>query len=179
MPTASQPSAHQTRAFTIAASDYMHLSVSVDERDILSLAVGQHADILLDALPGASFAGEIRRINVSGQTGGGGARYIVELILPRTDEMLPGMSAAAVIVTSESTETLILPVSAVQETDGRVYVYTNEARTNTIEITTGVSDGLLVEITDGLSEGAEVFFLVSPRFGFGPWGPGSGPMWGN
>ena len=177
------PSAFQVQAFTIASGDVMHLSITVDERDILSLQVGQPAEILLDALPGVGFSGEISRINVAGQGVSGGARYTVELILPRTEQMLPGMSASAVITTSEAINILMLPVQAIQEAGGRVYVYTAQASdgtpTNPVDVVTGISDGLYVEILSGLNAGQAVYYAVRVATGFPHWGPGPGPGWGN
>ena len=169
-----------TPAFLIAAGDIMELRVTIDERDILSLAIGQEAEILLDALPGVRFYGEIHRINIAGTTSGGSARYTVELLLPRAPEMLPAMSASAVIITHVAEEVLLLPVSAIQEIAGREFVFTAESSaglpTNEQNIVTGISDGLLVEIVSGLGLGDTVYYEQRSGFSFPHWGPG--PGWG-
>ena len=169
-----------TTAFLIASGDFMELRVSIDERDILSLAAGQTAEILLDALPGATFHGTISRINVAGATGGGSARYTVELVLPRAPEMLPGMSASAVIITYVVEDVLVLPVQAVQEIAGREFVFMGQtsasAPTDEQDIISGISDGLLVEIVSGLNIGDTVYYEQRGNFNFPHWGPG--PGWG-
>lgn len=167
----------QTPAFTIAAGEEMQLIVSVDERDILSLAVGQSAEITLEAAVGESFTGTISRINAAGTTGGGSARYQVEITLPRTEHMLPGMSASAVITTYEISDILILPAAAIQEEWPRVYVYTalvSGEPAEPVEIETGLSDGLYVEIRSGLSPGDIVYYTVLQAQGWNMWGPPPG-----
>ena len=171
-----------TTAFLIASGDFMELRVSIDERDILSLAAGQDAEILLDALPGTTFHGTINRINVAGATGGGSARYTVELVLPRAAEMLPGMSASAVIITYVVEDVLLLPVQAVQEIAGREFVFMGQTSagvpTDEQDIVSGISDGLFVEIVSGLSLGDTVYYEQRGNFTFPHWGPGPGPGWG-
>ena len=167
-------------AFFIAAGDVMELRVNIDERDILSLAVGQTAEILLDALPGTTFYGEISRINVSGQSSGGSARYTVELLLPRAPQMLPSMSASAVIITHVAENVLLLPVQSIQEIAGREFVFLSETSAGVPadeqNILTGISDGLMVEIISGLELGTTVFYEQRGGFSFPHWGPG--PGWG-
>lgn len=172
----------QTPAFIIAAGEEMQLIVSVDERDILSLAVGQHAEITLEAAAGETFTGAITRINASGTTGGGAARYQVEITLPRTEHMLPGMSASAVITTYEVSGILILPAEAIQEDWPSVYVYTalvSGDPAEPVEVQTGLSDGLYVEIISGLSPGDTVYYTVIQTQGWPMWGMGPGGGWGN
>jgi len=176
---AGMPSNNTTQAaFTIAAGAYMQLIVSVDERDILSLAPGQQAEVTLEAAVGEVFTGTITRINAAGTTGGGGARYQVEITLPRTESMLPGMSASAVITTYEISGILIIPAEAIQEDWPRVYVYTELSANNEpmtpVEVETGLSDGLYVEIRSGLSPGDLVAYTVIQAQGWNMWGPPPG-----
>jgi len=172
----------QTPAFTIAAGDTMQIRVSVDERDILSLAVGQSAAITLEAVEGETFQGEITRINAAGTAGGGGARYQVEITMPRTEHMLPGMSASAIITTDEVSDILLIPAEAIQEDWPRVYVYTNvqgSTPIDPVDVETGLSDGLYVEVRAGLNPGDTVYFIQVetqrwPMWGMGPMGGGPG-----
>jgi len=175
---AGVPSSNTQAAFTIATGAYMQLIISVDERDILSLAPGQHAEVTLEAAVGEVFTGTITRINASGTTGGGGARYQVEITLPRTESMLPGMSASAVITTYEISDILIIPAEAIQEDWPRIYVYTELGTNNEpmtpVEVETGLSDGLYVEIRSGLSPGDMVVYTVIQAQGWNMWGPPPG-----
>ena len=178
----SQPG--EVPAFTIAAGGEMRLVVTVDELDILSLQVGQGVWITLDALPEERFPGEVTRVNTGGGADWGDARYSVEITLPRREEMLPGMTASAVITIMEVRDILVIPAEAVQENGDSVYVYTQSdggAPTSPQEVVTGRSDGIYVEILQGLSAGDRVYYMVPevwrwPHFGMGPGGGGN---WGN
>jgi len=170
-------------AFTIAPAETMQLVVNIDERDILALEVGQRAEVSLDAMEGEVFPGFISRINTAGTTVGGGARYAVEISIPRRAQMLPGMSASAVIITDEIFDILLVPIEAIQEDGQRIYVYTalvGGEPAEPVDVQTGLSDGLYVEIVAGLSAGDMVYYIVLdtfrwPHWGVGPgWGPGGG-----
>ncbi|MCL2588234.1 MAG: hypothetical protein FWD84_02375 [Oscillospiraceae bacterium] len=171
------PNAFETTAFTIAPADAMRLVVNVDERDILALQSGQRAEISLDAIDGEMFEGAIRRINTSGTAAGGGARYAVEVFIPRTADMLPGMSASAVIITEEVFDILLIPVEALQEEGTRIFVYTAQVGgepAEPVEVRTGLSDGVFVEIIAGLSAGDTVYYTVIETFRWPMWGMGPG-----
>jgi len=171
-------SANQITAFAITAADTMQLVVTVDERDILALQVGQRAEVSLDAIPGERFMGEISRINTTGTTVGGGARYTVEITVPRTVGMLPGMSASAVIVTDEVFDILLIPSEAIQEDGFHIYVYTalvGGELADPVTVQTGLSDGVYVEIVSGLSSGDTVYFIIAETFAFPGFGPRFGP----
>lgn len=161
--------ANQLTAFSISRAYTMRLTVTVDERDILSLSVGQPVEVTLDAAVGELFYGEISRINTAGVASGGGARYTVEISLPRTDQMLPGMSASAVITTDEAAGILLIPAEAIQEEGLRSFVYTaqeNNLPTNPVDVQTGLSDGVFVEVLAGLDAGTTVYYTVpdTPRW---------------
>ena len=168
-------------AFTIAADEVMRLIVTVDELDILSLQAGQTAEVTLEAVPDTEFHGIISRIDTTGQSAGGTTRYAVEITLVRTAQMLPGMSAAAVITIEQVTDILVVPVGALQEEWPRVFVYTeldsSGNPTRAIDVLTGLSDGVYVEILAGLSLGDNVYYLVAEDEMWPHWGRGSGSAW--
>ncbi|MCL2569168.1 MAG: hypothetical protein FWE12_07040 [Oscillospiraceae bacterium] len=174
-------SQHEMTAFTIAPAEYMQLIVNIDERDILALAVGQRAEVSLDAIEGVHFPGAISRINTTGTTAGGGARYAVEILIPRTAQMLPGMSASAIITTDEAFDILLIPVEALQEEGLNVFVYTELVGgepANPVSVRTGLSDGLYVEIIEGLRAGDTVYYVVQQAFRWPTWGMAPPPGFG-
>lgn len=180
----SPPNMDTITAFSIAPADEMQLTILVDQLDILRIGTDMRVTILLDALPDEPVAGAISRISTIGQTTSGGAtRYAVEITARRTEQMLPGMSASAVITIDEIANILLIPVEALQEDGARTFVYTALDGSNPAaptDVTAGASDGLYVQIVSGLSQGDTVYYTVSTqidRFG-GPWGP-PGRMPGN
>ncbi|MGN8773096.1 HlyD family efflux transporter periplasmic adaptor subunit [Candidatus Weimeria sp. HCP3S3_B5] len=150
-----------TTAFTIATGDMMDISLSVDELDILNIKKGQDVSVALDAIDGETFTGEITKVSKKGTNSGGSTKYTVTCQIEKTDDMLVGMNATAVITIDSAEDVLTIPLSAVQEEGGSSYVYTtndNGSLGGKTKITTGLSNDSTVEITDGLSEGDTVYY---------------------
>lgn len=150
-------------AFSVSPEETMTLAVSVDELDILSIALDQKAEIAFDAIEGETFEGTITEISDTASVNGGVAKYTVDITLSRTDSMRVGMNAQATITIEEKQDILLIPVSALQEQGNRVFVYTEQdsesgALSGEVEVETGLSDGNNVEITSGLSEGDTVYY---------------------
>ncbi|UWP60670.1 HlyD family efflux transporter periplasmic adaptor subunit [Ruminococcus gauvreauii] len=155
--------ANHTQAFSIASGDKMLLSVNVDELDILSVAVGQDAEITFDALEGQSYTGKITEISDSASVSGGVARYAVKIELAKDENMRAGMNASATITIESKEDIITIPLNALQEQGGRTFVYTQKNEetgqlSGETEVETGLSDGENVEITSGLSEGDTVYY---------------------
>ncbi len=156
--SASSYAVSETELLTITPQDTMTVTITVDELDILSLEVGQTAQVTLDALPGQSFEGTVTTINTSGSNSGGSSKFTVDVTIDRNDSMLVGMNASVQITLSTTEGVLTIPEAALVEADSIVYVYTSyDEETDTlgdpVEVTTGLSDGENVEILTGLSEG--------------------------
>ena len=172
----SSEDSDEVTAFTIATSESMVLTVSVDELDINSVALDQTAEITLDAIEGETFEGQVTRINNVASASGGVAKYSVEVTLDRAEQMKAGMNASATIVVEEREDVVTIPVSALQERGSQVFVYTGLDEdgnpTDEQEVTTGLSDGENVEITEGLSEGDTVYYQASQGSAGGTSGSG-------
>lgn len=154
----------QVEIFTIAPSDSMVLSVSVDELDINSVACGQNAVITMDAFENKEFSGTINNVGTTATTSGGSSKYTVDIILNKEEGMLQGMSASAIININEANDVILIPSDAISERGGASFVYTGKTDegqlTDEIQIQTGLSDGTNVEVTEGLSEGDTVYYTV-------------------
>ena len=152
-------------AFTLYTQDAYMISLSVDELDILSVSVGQSAEITLDAISDQAFEGTVSKVGTIGSTSGGSTKYTVEITIPRDENMRIGMSASATITISESENAVLIPLSALQEKDGKTYVYTSVDENGNLsgetEVETGLSNSSQVEITSGLSEGDTVYYQAT------------------
>lgn len=152
-----------TKPMSVIPQDTMTVDITVDELDILSIERGQHALVTLDALAGQSFDGIITDIGVSGSNSGGNSKYIAQVTVEREPNMIGGMNATANITVSTSEAVLTIPADAIAEDGGRSFVYTgydtkNEVLIGEVDITTGLSDGINVEILSGLTEGQTVWY---------------------
>lgn len=150
-------------AAVITADEEMTVQIQVDELDIRTLETGMEATVTLDALPGSSFTGTITSINPYGENSGGNTKYTVTVTLPRDGKMLSGMNASVKITTGVSGTVTTVPAAAVVFDAGKSWLYTGynektDTLTDPVEIQTGLSDGSLVELLSGLSEGSSFYY---------------------
>lgn len=147
----------------LTPNDEVSISVTIDELDINKVSVGQECDVILDALTGQSFTGTIIRRDASGENNGGNTKYTVTVNMGKTEDMYLGMNASVSITLETLDNVLVISEDALVEQDGHTYVYTSydekkDELSGLTEVTTGNSDGLNVQITDGLSEGQTVYY---------------------
>lgn len=150
-------------AAVITADEETTVQIQVDELDIRTLETGMEATVTLDALPGSSFTGTITAINPYGENSGGNTKYTVTVTLPRDEKMLSGMNASVKITTGVSGTVPTVPAAAVVFDAGKSWLYTGynektDTLTDPVEIQTGLSDGSLVELLSGLSEGSSFYY---------------------
>ena len=94
------------------------------------------------------------------------------------------MNASATIVIENRENVVTIPVDALQERGNEVYVYTQQDEEGNLtgeqQVTTGLSDGETVEITEGLKEGDTVYYerigSSSGSSGESGFGAGNGEM---
>jgi len=141
----------------------MEVDVYLDETDVVRVAVGQEAQVELDAFPGVETAGEVTYIASVAQSQSGVVLYPVTIRLTPTDPsassgqglpMRAGMTADVSIVTVSQEETLIVPLRAVHTEGERAYV--NRVAGDQVEqvaVELGLMTDTEIEITSGLAEG--------------------------
>ncbi|MCD8088799.1 MAG: HlyD family efflux transporter periplasmic adaptor subunit [Oscillospiraceae bacterium] len=162
----SGSSSSETTVVTINPNTSMSVTISVDETDILSVAVGQEASITVSSIGDETYTGSVTEVDKTASSSGGVSVYSVVVTVDKTDEMLSGMSASVYITIEGVENALLLPEDAVQSTSSTSYVYTEYDETTgelsgMVEVTTGLSNGTYIEITDGLSEGDTVYYTAS------------------
>lgn len=155
--------AADTVVCSLVPGDKMSLVISVDELDVLSLAVGQSAQVILDAVSGQSFDAVVTELDPIGVNDGGSTKYSLTLTLDRTELMRSGMNASTRITVASAENVLLIPENALYEDGSRIFVYTgydkkNDVLTGEVTVTTGVSDGENVQILSGLEAGTAVYY---------------------
>ena len=149
-----------TILMTISDLSTINAEVKVAEADVMRLAVGQPANVTLEALTGQRFAGRVIEIGASAlpQLGAQSAReFRVKIELDRSDIPLrPGLTCDAEIVAADKRNILVVPLQAVAIRDGKPGVFTVlDDRVRFTPVTTGIIGGLQIEI-EGVAEGAEI-----------------------
>lgn len=131
---------------------------TVDEIDVGKLHEGMPAHIKIGALPDAKVEGRIYKISPKSKTAEGATLFDVEIeLLPAKDVVLrAGYSANAEIAVREKHDVLVIPERLVTFADGKATVEvpgaTEKAEPAKREIKAGLSDGMNVEVAEGLKE---------------------------
>ena len=144
---------------TMIDRDPMHIDVNFGETDIVSIKVGQAAQISIDALPDWQKAGIVTSISPVADSANGVVTYKARIDFSDSDKrVLVGMTAIVELVTAEKKNVLLIPNSAIlPKGNGRiVQVPGANNKTTDVDITIGLSDGLQTEVLTGLTEGQKI-----------------------
>jgi len=149
---------------TVADYGKMTMVIPVDELDVVRVKTGQKASVTVDALPGTSFSAEVTKIATEGTVKDGVANYDVTLTLVETTGLRGAMTATATILVASKDKALLIPAEAVRTTQGQksVLVLSGE-KTETVTVTTGLTNGRVTEVSSGLDEGDVVLLSALNR----------------
>lgn len=139
--------------FEIVRLDPVEISVGVPETDIHLVRVGQKATVTLPALPGESFEGSVRVINVSADPNT--RTFMTRITIPNPKHTLRiGMVAEALIRGDRTIKMLTLPIEAiVRDPQGATMVYVyfpDQKRVYARRVETGGLYGREIEIKRGI-----------------------------
>lgn len=143
---------------TVFDNKNLYTTISVDETDLPSLKIGQKADIKVNAYSDEKFTGTIKDISQQGTYSNGVSNFDVIIGFDSIDNIKVGMSTEATIVTESKDNVIAVPVEAVKDSRGGKYVMIpkNDGSTTLQKVEVGISNGRMVEITNGLVAGQEV-----------------------
>ncbi len=146
-----------TALTTLADMSTLVFKGTVDEIDVGKLKEQMPARIKVGALPEAKVDGKVYKIAPKSKTSEGATLFDVEIeLLPGPGVVLrAGYSANADIVVREKSDVLLLPERLVTIADGKATVEQpgpGEADPVKKDVKVGLSDGINVEIADGLKE---------------------------
>jgi multidrug efflux pump subunit AcrA (membrane-fusion protein) len=140
----------------------MDAEVFVLESDAGGLAVGQEAEVTLDALPGTAWPATVKRVDALARPRlrGVPVQYFgATLELERTDPavMKPGQRLRATIVLERLESALAVPRQAVFSRQGRRHVFVRLGRSwVATQVELGSAGGGMVVIASGLAPGDQV-----------------------
>ena len=107
-----------TVLLTIADMSIIEATVEVDETDIPTVFIGQEASITIDAVPNEIFLGTVTEISnspiqaASGQIQGATNFEVVITLKGEVQDVRPGFTCTAEIVTAQRPETVAVPIQA-------------------------------------------------------------------
>ena len=172
-----------TDIVTLSPDISMSVTISVDESDILSLALNQTADVTVSSVSEETLSGVVTEIDKTDSSGA----YTAVITLDKVEGMLPGMTAGVDVRIEGVDDAILIPADALHQTSSGYYVYTTydeetEAYGGRVDVVPGFSNSNYVEIKSGLQEGDTVYYTEAQDFfssmGFGGMMPGSMPNMG-
>lgn len=160
--------------FTIAANlADMRLIANIDEADIGAVKEGQRCTYTVDAFPNDTFEGYVTQVRQEPTTTSNVVTYEVVISAENPHlKLKPGLTANVTIYTMERHNVLAVSSKAlrfapsatllgdkytIKDVEGDKKLWTLDGTTLTAHaVSTGMSNGALTEITDGIKEGTQI-----------------------
>jgi len=156
--TPSPPGIPTPPAVDLIDDSCLYVSAPMDEVDAPRLKPGQPARITLDALPGQSFGGRVRRIAPYVTEVEKQARTVdveVDFDTPPKQILLVGYSADVEAIIESRADVLRLPTQAIRQ-DGSVLMLGADEKLESRTLKTGLANWAFTEILSGLKAGDRV-----------------------
>ncbi|MGE5592271.1 MAG: HlyD family secretion protein [Betaproteobacteria bacterium] len=139
-------------------ADLTNLQVvaNVDETDVHSVKVGQHADVMVESIPDKVFNGVVESVASQGKVISSVVYFEVTVkVTDDTRTLKPGMTADVDIVLDRRTNVLTIPNAALEERRGRLMARTLDEKGEPFfkRVELGITDGTTTEVISGLAEG--------------------------
>ncbi|HEX4845803.1 MAG TPA: efflux RND transporter periplasmic adaptor subunit [Geothrix sp.] len=155
----------------------MQAEIKVNESEVVRTKVGQTAQVTVESLPGKVFHGSVIEVATGTEKTGTDANlYKVKVLLQGQradlDNLRPGMSARAVILTQEAKGVLRVPLQAVLEREGtledaqkqgllapstrNVSMAYKDGKALEVVVQVGIANTQFFELKGGLAEGDKV-----------------------
>jgi HlyD family secretion protein len=149
-----------TELLLLADMESLIFKGTVDEIDVGKLEQGMEAELKIGAIPDEDIWGTLSRISPKAKKQDNATLFDVEIeIAKRGNKVIrAGYSANAELLINKARDTLFIPERLVVFEEDRTYIDVQNAagEIEKKEIKTGLSDGINVEILEGLSHGEEV-----------------------
>ena len=156
--TPSPPGIPTPPAVDLIDDTCLYVTAPMDEVDAPRLKAGQTARISLDALPGRTFAGKVRRIAPYVTEVEKQARTVdveVNFDHPSERPLLVGYSADVEVIIERRDNVLRVPTQAIQQ-NGKVLVLGADDKLEARNLKTGLANWAYTEIVSGLNAGDRV-----------------------
>jgi len=153
---------------TLADPQTILAELRVDEADIASVKPGMKVDVFAASNPKQALQGLVVSIGTSARSTrqGLGLFFRVKVLLTQSEQLYPGMSCRAEIITVQSQPSLSVPISAIISQSGQHYVWMIEHHSAKKQlVSVGMATDTHQQITQGLSKGDEVVTGPSRRLG--------------
>ena len=148
----------------LAMSDRLTIKAQVDETDLALIQLKQTATVALDAYPNQVMPAWVEKIAYDAKTVNNITTYTVTVLLLRNPSYLrSGMTANVTFQIAERKGTLFIPANSLKTQSGKTQAWvtanphqeSDKLKSSAVarEIKMGISEGLRVEVLEGLNEG--------------------------
>lgn len=140
----------------------LQVSIKVDEYQLSSIAVGSPVTINIDSI-GRSVQGTVSEISREAKNENGVAYFTAIVDFQGDSQIRIGMNAEVVIVKESVQNAVTVPVDAIQfgaNNETYVLIKGEADKTENRPVTTGITDGVNIQITAGLTENETVLIPV-------------------
>ncbi len=151
-------------------------AITLNEVDAAKVKVGNKATLTFDAITGLTLAGTVVQLDPVGTVSQGVVNYNAQIALATpSDQVKPGMSVSATIVTQAHQDVIAVPNAAIVKQGGASYILKPvspltddeiatvalggielQAAPNRIPITVGLTSNTMTEITSGVTVGDQI-----------------------
>jgi HlyD family secretion protein len=140
---------------TVLDTSSAHVLARLSEVDVAQVDAGKEVELTFDAFPGEMLGGILGEIPGFGTYENGLTLFDVKVSFDATALPLRvGMGATVSVPLLHKEDVLQIPLMAVQRDDEGPYVLVvNGKKTEQRRVQLGISDGINIEVTDGLKEG--------------------------
>lgn len=149
-----------TALITLAQMDNLLFKGNVDEIDVGKLKEGMNVEIEIGALPNQKLKGILKKISPKAHKEEGAILFEVEIELQDLGDkpLRAGYSANADIIIKSKTDIILVPERLVKIEDSvaTVEIMDSLGGIDTVTIKTGLSDGINLEVVNGLDSGQQI-----------------------
>ncbi len=142
----------------VAKLSPVNVRAFVDEPDIARVSKGEQVLVTWDAIPGRTWNGTVTQVPAT--VTARGSRTVGEVISEADNsdhKLLPNVNVSVVIVTAKHENALTVPREAIHQSDGQKYVLeVVKDRLVRRDVQTSISNLTDIEVTNGVSEGAQL-----------------------
>lgn len=135
------------------------MTVSVSQEDISAVNVGDAVEIALTAYEDKTYEGKVKAVDTSASSGTSTVSYDVTVVFTGdVSDVYQDMTGNVTFIASQAEDVCYVSRKAIVMEDRNTYlkVKKEDGTIEKVQVTTGISDGINIEIPEGVEEGATV-----------------------
>lgn len=139
--------------------DEVTMKVSVSQEDISAIQVGNPVEIALTAYPDKTYEGQVKAVDTSASSGTSIVSYDVTVVfIGDVSDVYQDMTGNVTFIASQAKDVCYVSQKAIIMENQNTYVKRKreDETIEKIQVTTGISDGVNIEISDGINQGDTV-----------------------